>query len=267
MRIARYHLGLLLIRNKQFDQARELLAPEAGGPTRAPKIQFALGLAILRIPLLPEQAKASQAALIRGAGEAAELLEKSKYDEAYPKLRELLTRYPDAPFLHYVYGTALASFSRYDEAEAQFRDELRVSPKSELPYLGIVAVLLQARRPDEALAYAKKAVEMAPGSAEAHYLLGRTLLEMDQAQASLPELLIARKLSPESPEVHFTLARAYTKIKEPEKASEERAIFVQLKAAINQQQKARQGPAISGFQKQAEPALNNGGGEAAPPPR
>jgi tetratricopeptide (TPR) repeat protein len=265
VRIARYHLGILLIRNSQFDRARELLGPEAGGPTLAPEIQFAMGLAILRIPMLPYQVKAAQKALIEEAGAIAQLLESSKYDEAYPRLQELLREYPDTPFLHYVYGTALASFSRYDEAETQFREEMRISPKSELPLLGLVSVLLEARRGEEALPYARKAVLLAPDSANAHYFLGRTLLETDQAEAALPELLTARRLSPQSPEVHFTLARAYTKTKQPKKASEERALFLQLRAEANEQRKIRQGPAIGGFQRQDGPSLESG--TAQKPPR
>jgi tetratricopeptide (TPR) repeat protein len=252
MRTARYHLGILLIRNKEFDQARELLAEEAGGPTLTAEIQFALGLAILRIPVLPDQVEASRVPLVAEAGAVAQLLENSKYDEAYPKLKELLRQYPNTPFLHYVYGTALASFSRYDEAETQFRQEMRVSPESELPVLGLVSVLLQARRPKEALPYAEKAVQLAAGSANAHYLLGRSLLEMDEAQASIPELLKARQLSPQSPEVHFTLARAYAKVKEPEKASEERAIFLQLKTEADRQRMKRKNPTYGGFQKQSQ---------------
>jgi len=252
VRTARYHLGVLLIRNGEFDRAREILASEAGGPTLAKEVQFAMGLAILRMPILPEQVKGAQVPLVMEAGGVAELLENSKYDEAYPKLEELLRRFPGTPFLHYVYGTALASFSRYDEAETQFREEMRVSPESELPLLSLVSVLLQAQRSKEALPYARKAIERAPGSAYAHYLLGRTLLEMDEARESIPELLAARQLSPESPEVHFTLARAYAKTKQPEKASEERGIFLQLKAQADQERKLQQGPTFGGFQKQSQ---------------
>jgi len=252
VRAARYHLGILLVRNKEFERARNLLASEAGGPTLANEIQFGMGLAILRMPILPEQVKTAEVPLVTEAGAIAELLENSKYDEAYPRLQELLRQYPDTPFLHYIYGTALASFSRYDEAEKQFREEMRVSPESELPLLSLVSVLLQARRTQEALPYAKKAVELSAGSAYAHYLLGRTLLEMGEAQTSIPELLAARQLSPESVEVHFTLARAYAKAQQPEKASEERAIFLQLKAQADQQRRQQQSPTYGGFQKQAE---------------
>ena len=264
VREARYRLGLLLIRKGEFEQARETLAAEAGGVTLAAEIQFALGLAILRMPMLPEQVDRSQAELVRSAGEIAGLLEQSKYDAAYPKLQDLLRRYPATPYLHYVYGTALASFSRYDEAEAQFREELKISPKSELPLMGLASVLLQARRAGEALPFARRAVEMAPGSANAHYLLGRALLETDGAEAAIPELVKAGELSPGSPEVHFALARAYAKADQTEKAEEERAIFVRLKSEAEERKKARSGPAVGGFQRQAGPATVENGGAARP---
>jgi predicted Zn-dependent protease len=230
----------------------------------AAEIQFALGLAILRMPMLPDQVDRSQAELVRSAGEIAELLEQSKYDAAYPKLQDLLRRYPATPYLHYVYGTALASFSRYDEAEAQFREELKISPKSELPLIGLASVLLQARRESEALPFARRAAEMAPGSANAHYLLGRALLETDGAEAAIPELVKAKELSPRSAEVHFALARAYAKADQQEKAEAERTIFVRLKSEAEERKNVRSGPAVGGFQRQAEPAAVENGGAARP---
>lgn len=258
VREARYRLGLLQIRKGEFEQARETLAPEAGGATLAGEIQFALGLAILRMPVLPDQVDHSKDELVRSAGEIAELLEESKYDAAYPKLQDLLRRYPATPYLHYVYGTALASFSRYDEAEAQFREELKISRKSELPLIGLASVLLQARRGAEALPFARKAAEMSPDSANAHYLCGRALLETDAAEAAIAELIKAKELSPRSPEVHFALARAYAKAGQPERAQEERATFVRLKNEAEEQRKTQGEPSVGGFQRERQTTMEDG---------
>jgi hypothetical protein len=49
-------------------------------------------------------------------GEAPEFLVVSKYELALPKLRPLIRDFPRAPFLRFVYGSALSSPSIFDEA-------------------------------------------------------------------------------------------------------------------------------------------------------
>ena len=232
---AKYRLGTLLIRNGEFDDATDLLAPEGGSGPLAGEIQFALGMSLLRIALLPEQVEPSKKPLVQSAGEIAELLQNSKYDAAFLSFQELLREYPTTPFLHYAYGTALASLSRYDDADAQLHQELRITPTSALPYLRLAAIALRQHRPADALPAAQHAVQLAPDSGEAHYFLGRSFLETGQDELAVRELEAAARLSPSSPEVHFNLAKAYAKAKQPEKADQERAIFVRLNGLAEQQ--------------------------------
>ncbi len=230
VQVARLRLAILLNRNSEFDQAAELLGPEAGSGPLANEIQFVQGMALLRIPLLPDQVEASKSNLVHAAGDIAALLQNSKYDEAFPKFQTLLRQYPSTPFLHYAYGTGLASLSQYDDAESQFHQEILISPMSELPYAGLASLALKTRHPADALPSAQRAVQLAPDSAEAHYLLGRSCLELGQIDKSVQELETARKLAPGSPEVHFNLAKAYARANLPEKAEQERATFARLNA-------------------------------------
>jgi tetratricopeptide (TPR) repeat protein len=238
--LARYHLAILENRNGQFESAMETLAPGTRSGTVAKEVQIALGMSLLRIPLLPDQLDPSRSVLVQSAGEIAALLLNSKYDQAYPKFQVLLKEYPSVPFLHYAYGTALAALSEFDEAEIQQRAELQVSPGSELAYVSLASVALKRHRPAEALASAQRAVQLAPESAESHYVLGRTCLELGQDEQAVHELEWASKLAPGSPEVHFNLAKAYAKSKLPEKAEQERAIFARLNA-LAEQRKSRSG--------------------------
>lgn len=245
VQLAKLRLATLLNRNSEFDRAAELLAPEAGPGPHAKEIQFALGMALLRIPLLPDEVGVSSE-LVRAAGDIAALLQESKYDEAFPKFRRLLRQYPTTPFLHYAYGTALAALSQYDDAEAQFRQELTISPASELPYIGLASIALKTRRPADALPSAQRAVQLAPDSAEAHYQLGRSCLELGQEDKAMQELETARRLAPGSPEVHFNLAKAYARANLPEKAEQERATFGRLNALAEQQRSQRGNQSYSG---------------------
>jgi tetratricopeptide (TPR) repeat protein len=239
MRLARYHLAILLNRNGQHENAMDLLAPEGTSGSLASQIQFALGMALLRIALLPEQVQSAQHALVKTAGEIAALLHDSKYDQAFPKFRQLLEKYPAAPFLHYAYGTALASISQYDEADIQLLAETRISPASELPYIRLASIALRKHRAADALPYAQHAVQCAPDSASAHYVLGRAFLELGQQGNAVRELEQASKLNPGSPEVHFNLARAYARSRQQEQAKRERAIFARLNALAEQQRSLR----------------------------
>jgi tetratricopeptide (TPR) repeat protein len=235
IRLARYHLAILLNRGGQYDSASRLLAPEANSGTLANEIQFALGISLLRMPLLPEQVPPPQRSLVQSAGEIAILLNASKYDQAFPKLQQILKEHPTTPFLHYAYGLALASLSQYDEAETKLREESRISPQSDLPYVLLASIALRKHDPADALPSAERAVQLAPESAKTHYILGRASLESGQVEKAIHELEAANKINPGSPEIHFNLAKAYAKGKQPEKAEEQRALFARLNALAEQQ--------------------------------
>ena len=237
--IAQYHLALLLNQSHEFERAVELLS--AGHPEGQLVTQWnvALGMGLLRVPLLPEQVDAAQQAMLLAAGQVASLLANSKYDDAFVILQKLLKSYPNTPFIHYVYGSALASLSQYDEAEAQLREEIRISPDSALPYIRIAFIALKTQRPADALAAAQRAVQLAPQSAEAHYIMGRALLSSGETGQAIKELEIANGMMPNSPEIHFHLARAYSKAKQPEKADQEREVFARLNAIAERQRASR----------------------------
>lgn len=237
---ARYHLAVLLNRKGEYDRATELLTAEvASGPLNE-QVKFALGMALLRIPKLPSELDHASDSLVRLAGETASLLYESKYDQAFSKFRQLLKMNPNQPYLHYTYGTALASLSRYDEAEEQLVEETRISPGSALPYLRRSTIALQLRRADKAAELAQRAVQLDPDSAEGHYLLGRAWLEVGKTAEAVKELETARGFAPNSPEVRFSLARAYAKAMQPDAAEQERAAFERLNAMV-QTQRSRTG--------------------------
>jgi tetratricopeptide (TPR) repeat protein len=231
---ARYHLAVLENRKGQFDSAMETLLPGTRSKMLAEETRMALGMALLHMPLLPDELEPSKISLVESAGEIAALLQNSKYDQAFPKIEALLNKYPAVPFLHYAYGTALASLSEFDEAETQMREELKNSPSSELAYISLATLALKQYRPDEALTFAQHAAQLAPTSAEARYVLGRAYLELAKDELAVSELERACELAPDSPEMHFNLARAYAKAKLPEKAKQERATFAHLNALAEQ---------------------------------
>jgi tetratricopeptide (TPR) repeat protein len=246
VRQAKYTLGILLIRSGAFDRASEVLSSAAEAGPLQQEVRFASGLALLRIPKLPDNVEPGQRGLVDQAGEIAQLLVVSRYDEANPKFEALLRKYPRIPFLHYAYGTALLAISRYQEAKAQMRAEIAISPSSELPYVRLASIALRQQQPADAIEPAEHAIQLSADSAEAHYLLGRAALEMGDIARSVHELEIACRQAPSSPEAHFNLAKAYARGGQIQKAEQERARFTELNAVADARRKqgnqAYQGP-------------------------
>ena len=240
---ARYTFGILQIRAGEFDQASEILTAALGtGPLDA-KVEYALGLALLRRPELPGQQKQPEVSLVSAAGRIASLLGSSQYDVAFPQFQRLIKENPSAPFLHYAYGTALLAVSEFDEAAAQMQAERAISPISELPCVRLASIALRQHNFADAITWARRALLVSANSTEAHYLLGRASLESGDDETALRELETASKLSPASPEIHFNLAKAYARAKMPEKAEQERAIFSQLNETA-ESQRIRRGTQI-----------------------
>jgi len=209
--VATYHLALLLNLNGEFEDAFGLLASKFGKEALAQQTRVALAMSMLRIPLLPEQLDPSKDALIADAGETAELLVTASFDQAFQAFQQMLKDYPNTPFLHYAYGSALDFRSRYDEAEAQLREETQVMPHSALPYMRLAAIALKAHRPADALPSAERAVALAPQSAMAHKILAKALTELGKSEPAAKETETAEKLGPERPEVDSEVASTYAR--------------------------------------------------------
>lgn len=250
IQVATYHLALLLNRAGDFDQATQLLAPSASAGSAKDATKIALGIALLRMPLLPEDIPASKIPLVRQSGEAAAFLVQSKYDLAFGRLQQLIVEYPGTLYLHYAYGSALQSVSQYDLAEREMAEETKLNPTSALPYRRRAMIALQLQHPEVALQLAQTAVRLDSDSGEGHYLLGRALLDLRDTQKAIAELEKARDLAPNSPEVHFNLARAYAKAGKSEDASTERDAFQQLNDAVQNQRNGTGAQAYGPLQTQ-----------------
>ncbi|MGC2194940.1 MAG: tetratricopeptide repeat protein [Terriglobales bacterium] len=231
MLLAIYHLAELRNLNGDFFGAADLLIPEVHKGRVNEQTKIILGMSMLRVPLLPDQLSPSSRALMLAAGETGVLQYSYKYDDTFRAFERMTKDFPDTPFMHYAYASALDILSRYDEASSQLREEIRINPGSALPHQLMASIALKQHRPDDAMSASRHAVELESQSAGAHELLGRALLELGKVEPAVQELETASKLAPNYPGVHFSLARAYAKAKRPADAQRERAIFAQLNAS------------------------------------
>ncbi len=208
-RVAEYHLALLLIRAGDFDRANEILARLAKAGQISQQVKFALGLGLLRIPLLPNEVDPSQEALVESAGEIAALQAVGNAANEVAPLKSAIAKYPDAPYLHYAAGQALSAAGDLEGALAEFRGEANVSPKNALAQMGIARTELQLKRAPEALPAAKEAVHLAPESREARELLAQCFTATGAKREAAEELDAANKLGAEQPRIEDWMIARY----------------------------------------------------------
>jgi tetratricopeptide (TPR) repeat protein len=89
-KVADYHLVLLLIQHGDFDGATALLTSEFVHGQVADQVKIALGLAFLRVPLLPDQVDPSKDSVVAAAGNIAVLLAQNQRAEAQSSCRQAL---------------------------------------------------------------------------------------------------------------------------------------------------------------------------------
>ncbi len=250
--VARYHAGILMTRSGQFELGYEALRDFAREGNESPSVIEALGLNVLRMPFLPAEAPPDRRELILLAGRAAYYQAARRVEAAERAFKELLSRYPDVPNVHYAYGVYLL-IDAPDAALGEFRRELQISPTNVPAMLQIAFEYIKRNDFENARPYAQKAVDTAPTLFATHNALGRVLLELGKVDEAIKELEVGTKMAPDSPEMRFALARAYARAGRKEDAARERAAFLELD---KQKRTERSGPqSVGGVE--ARPADKN----------
>lgn len=232
--IVAYHLAVLLNASGKSDTARQILSNLLFRGVHSEDLQVALGLSILRVPVLPSQLAPSKDALIHEAGSAAGFIALKQYDQAENVFTGMLTKYPHTYFVHYAYGAMLASEGKDDAAKEQFKEETEVNPRSALAYMEWSFLEAKATHYDDAIRLAEESVKRSDSSFMAHYLLGSALLSRGKAEQASRQLEIACRLAPQSPEVRYSLARAYAKLgkRALAKRQQEEFLYIEKQLAL-----------------------------------
>jgi tetratricopeptide (TPR) repeat protein len=225
--IARYHAGMLMTRSEQFEQALETLGEFALEGNDNPRIVEAMGLATLRMPLLPQEAPPERREMVLMAGRASYLMATRNTAAAETAFKALAARYPETPNVHYAYGVYLLQ-EQPDRALEEFKRELELQPGHASALMQLAYEYLKRGDGAAALEWAKQSAVAAPRNFAARRALGQALLETGDVEGAVRELELGIKLAPDSPSTHFTLARAYQRAGRQEDAARERAEFTRL---------------------------------------
>jgi tetratricopeptide (TPR) repeat protein len=225
--IARYHAALLMTRIEQFEQALETLGEFANEGNDNPRVVEAMGTATLRIPLLPSETPPERREMILMAGRASYMMATRNTAGADAAFKQLVSRYPEVPNVHYAYGVFLLQ-EQPDKALDEFKRELELQPGHPWSLMQMAYEYLKRGDAQEGLTWARQAVAAAPNAFPARKALGQALLETGDVDGAIKELHIGIKLAPESPGLHFTLARAFQRAGRLEDAERERNEFTRL---------------------------------------
>lgn len=225
--IARYHAALLMSRSAQYEQALETLGEFAAEGNDNPRIIEAMGIATLRMPMLPVELPPDRREMVLMAGRASYMMATRNTASAETAFQALVARYPETPNVHYANGVFLLQ-EKPEKAIEEFKRELELQPGHPSSITQIAYEYLKQGDAQAALPWARKAVEAAPKEFTAHKALGQALLETGDVDAAIAELQAGIALAPTSPGLHFTLARALQRAGRLEDAERARAEFTRL---------------------------------------
>jgi tetratricopeptide (TPR) repeat protein len=225
--VARYHAAIQMTRMEQYEQALETLGEFASAGDDNPRVIEAMGIATLRMPMLPIEVPPDRRERVLMAGRASYMMATRNTAAAAKAFEALAARYPEAPNVQYANGVFLL-LEEPDKAIEAFKRELELQPGHPWSLMQIAFEYLKRGDAAAALPWARQAVEAAPKAFPARKALGQALLESGDVDGAISELLTGIRLAPESPGLHFQLARAYQRAGRLEDATRARAEFTRL---------------------------------------
>ncbi|HEY4054315.1 MAG TPA: tetratricopeptide repeat protein [Terriglobales bacterium] len=228
--ILRYHEAILLTRLGRFQDALKSFSYFAEHKIANPELFVSIGLAGLRMPILPKDVSPDQQPLVAAAGNAAYQFMSGDEKSAEAAFQNVFAQFPTAANIHYLYGHLLFTTDP-DSALVQFQRELEVAPSNTTAEVMTAWAFLMRNRPAEALPYAKTAAGQQPQQAAAQLVLGRSLMDTEDLTGGIQHLEQALKLEPDNLEVHIALAKAYSKSGRKDDARRERMLCLQLTEA------------------------------------
>lgn len=243
--VVAYHAGILLTRFGEFEVGYAVLSELSGDNVESTPTNEALGLNLLRMPILPAALPEVKRPLVQLAGRAAFAMGGRRLADAAKLLDELVTTYPREPNVHYARGV-LRTTEAADLALDDFVSELAVSPRHVPARLQLVFELVTRGEAAKAKPYAEEAVRLDPQHFAVHLAMGRVWFETGDLAKAIASFERGVALAPGSPQAHFLLASAYARAGRTADAERERAEFRRLEQIKAGQPVERSGGSTGG---------------------
>jgi len=156
------------------------------------------------------------------------------YQKAVPALQKALVLQPDSGMGHYELGLALFETGDWQGAAPQFEFAVKQAPRWADAHFSLGSVYARIDRVPEAVTELHTALQLNPHHYRANLLLGRILFLQGHAREALPNLREAADVEPKSREAHLFLADAYTQLGMEAAAQQERARAQRLPPPVQQ---------------------------------
>jgi predicted Zn-dependent protease len=203
-----YFVAVLRTRFEQFDESMSLLMAMVKSGQPSDLLIEPIGLAALRMPLLPSEVPPNRRDMIHLAGQGALALEAQDREGADRLLSKMVAAYPDEPGVHFLYGAFLLDV-RPTEGMAEMQREMEISPSSVPARLRLAEEYLKQSNLDQALPLADQALRLEPHRATAHMIMGEVLVAKDSLEGAIRELETAEQEAPQTVRIRWDLLRAY----------------------------------------------------------
>jgi tetratricopeptide (TPR) repeat protein len=215
-----YVTAILLTRSEKFDESMALLFTHVASGENASTLVEPLGLAALRLPLLPAEIPTERKELVHLAGAAAFAVEAQQYAEADKLFNELKAKYPDQPGVHFLIGAYLLGM-RPDDGIKELKREIEISPSHVPARIRLAEEFIKRQEMNQAISLTQEASKIEPKNGSAHMVLGEALVAKGDSAAGIRELETARDLLPEEMRIRWDLVRAYRAAGRNEEAKRE----------------------------------------------
>jgi predicted Zn-dependent protease len=227
-RVIRYHEGMLLLLEGDFETAQQALDSLSYEGVRSDDLITALGFSVLRIQALPNKIDPEAVTLVKRAGEAEYLSATRKFEEAQKAYAALVQDYPKTHNVQYAYGVFLLLNKEDEKAIAAFKREIENTPEHRLARLMIATTNLKNKDIAGGIPFVEASIKLYPQDPLGHYIFGRLLLESGETERAIKELESARVFYKDEPKIYYQLARAYAKVNRKDDASRAREEFLRL---------------------------------------
>ncbi len=222
-----YHEALLLTRLGRFEEAIAKYTAFAKQGIANRDLAIGLGLAGLRMPLLPESASAADLQVAEAAGNAALTTLSGDAPAGVAAFHRLLTDYPSVGYVHYFCGYLLLNID-LDQAIQELQAEVATAPAGALGNTMLAWALEFRGDYAQALPVARKAVQVDARLSMNQLVLGRALLETGDAKGAVEHLDGALSSDGANLEAHISLAKAYSELGRKDEARQERLLCLKL---------------------------------------
>ena len=156
--------------------------------------------------------------------------EEGKYAEAIANFRAVIKKTPSFPGVHFALGETYWKKVDYKNAEPQLHLALKEDPNQTMANYYLGDILMKSQRIAEAIPHFQTTVAGDPKFIMGYIQLGKCYEAESKFQDALKYWLEAEKLNPQDKMTHYELGQIYLRLKQPDKARPEMALFQELYA-------------------------------------